>query len=296
MISILIPVYNWDISNLVKETHKQCEDLSIPFEIIALDDCSTRKDLAKINREIDLPNFQLHQSKANLGNGKTRNELARLAQYEWILFLDADVSLASKSFMKTYISLIQENAQPTVYCGGLKYLEEMKSFGILRWKYGVKLEVQSPEVAQKEPYLNFKSCNFLLTKSIIKQSPFRQLKENYGFDTSFGIALESNKIPIQYIANPVYHLGLESNEVFIKKQMKFVANANWLMENDPEVAHRFRIVRVYKKLENLYLVGLIKFGFKLTKSTLLSNLKSENPSIFLFQIYKLGYLCSLRGA
>src|SRR5690606_31399301 len=116
------------------------------------------------------------------------------------------------SFMKTYLDLIQKNTEKKVYCGGLKYLEEMKSFGILRWKYGVKLEVQSPEVAQKEPYLNFKSCNFLLTKSIIKQSPFRQLKENYGFDTSFGIALESNKIPIQYIANPVYHLGLESNE------------------------------------------------------------------------------------
>ena len=40
MISILIPVYNYDITGLVTELHRQCMDLDMPFEIICYDDGS----------------------------------------------------------------------------------------------------------------------------------------------------------------------------------------------------------------------------------------------------------------
>ena len=41
MLSILIPTYNYDCYDLVKELHRQATELNIEFEIIVADDCST---------------------------------------------------------------------------------------------------------------------------------------------------------------------------------------------------------------------------------------------------------------
>ena len=40
MLSILIPTYNYDITHLVYELHKQASEAEIDFEIICLDDGS----------------------------------------------------------------------------------------------------------------------------------------------------------------------------------------------------------------------------------------------------------------
>ena len=47
MISILIPVYNYDVTELVAELHRQCMDLGMPFEILCYDDGSQSDFKAK---------------------------------------------------------------------------------------------------------------------------------------------------------------------------------------------------------------------------------------------------------
>jgi glycosyltransferase involved in cell wall biosynthesis len=41
MLSILIPIYNFNAVPLVKELQKQCMECDLEFEIICIDDCST---------------------------------------------------------------------------------------------------------------------------------------------------------------------------------------------------------------------------------------------------------------
>ena len=41
MISVLIPVYNYNISTLVTEIYKQLVSVNEEFEIICIDDCSS---------------------------------------------------------------------------------------------------------------------------------------------------------------------------------------------------------------------------------------------------------------
>jgi hypothetical protein len=41
MLSILIPIYNFNAVPLVKELQKQCMECDLEFEIICDDDCST---------------------------------------------------------------------------------------------------------------------------------------------------------------------------------------------------------------------------------------------------------------
>ena len=50
-LSILIPVFNWDSSQLIKDLHFQGLELGIPYEIIITDDCSTDRLVMERNRE-----------------------------------------------------------------------------------------------------------------------------------------------------------------------------------------------------------------------------------------------------
>ena len=50
MLSILIPVYNFDIIAFVTELHRLCEQEKIPFEIILLDDASDEKFKIKVHK------------------------------------------------------------------------------------------------------------------------------------------------------------------------------------------------------------------------------------------------------
>ena len=40
MLSILVPIYNYNTNPLVLELHKQCLECNIEFEILCQDDCS----------------------------------------------------------------------------------------------------------------------------------------------------------------------------------------------------------------------------------------------------------------
>ena len=51
MISICIPIYNFNVVNLVDELVKQGKTLSVPYEIILIDDCSSLK-FKKINKQV----------------------------------------------------------------------------------------------------------------------------------------------------------------------------------------------------------------------------------------------------
>ena len=92
MVSILIPTYNYNIVNLVKQIYNQSVDSSITFEIIVVDDCSTSLNIKKDNKQINEFEFcKLVENSQNLGRTATRNLLASEAKYDWLLFLDADV-------------------------------------------------------------------------------------------------------------------------------------------------------------------------------------------------------------
>ena len=40
MLSILIPIYNYDVRSLVEDLFHQCKDQNIEFEIVCMDDAS----------------------------------------------------------------------------------------------------------------------------------------------------------------------------------------------------------------------------------------------------------------
>ena len=102
MLSVLIPVYNYHVTKLVSEIHKQLCKEKIAFEIIAFDDGSEIKYMKQNETISQLSNTKLLNSPENIGRIASRATLAEAANFDWLLFLDADVFPKSSKFIASY--------------------------------------------------------------------------------------------------------------------------------------------------------------------------------------------------
>ena len=55
----------------------------------------------------------------------------------------------------------------------------------------------------------------------------------------------------------------------------------------------FKILKIFDQIKKYKIIKLFKLGFQKTSKSMEKNLVSDNPSLFIYDMYKLGYLCSL---
>src|SRR5690554_8211766 len=116
MLSILIPVYNFNCVALVEALHSQCTSEKIPFEILVLDD--TSKLLKEENRAINkLDHCQYIESELHYGGYKIRRDLCKRARFENLLFIDSKAIVECPEYMQNYD---QRPNQADVLIGGMK--------------------------------------------------------------------------------------------------------------------------------------------------------------------------------
>ncbi|MDH7444980.1 glycosyltransferase family 2 protein [Aquimarina sp. 2201CG14-23] len=288
MLSILIPVYNYKVIPLVEEIHTQVSSCNITFEIIVFDDGSHQylEENLSIN---SISSSRFKKLSKNVGRSVIRNALAAEAKYEFLLFLDADIEPVSELFIKKYLDSI--NSDTEIISGGLLYKNTKPTKEqILRWKYGHLKESVPVEKRKKKPYLSFLSSNFLIRKSIFDKNRFNEEILNLACeDTIFALDAKSKKIRIEHIDNPVFHLGLETSSVFLKKSLDSVEvrrsliHKNLLKPKDTRITHLAHIVK------KIRLQGLIIIIHTLTKKIFVKNLISNNPSLLIFDLFRLGH-------
>src|SRR5690554_3680708 len=100
MISILILTYNYNVYALVQQLHRQAIDLKLDFEIRVYDDCSPNPVIEneKINQ---LANASFKILNKNIGRSAIRNLLGKDANYQNLLFLDADTQVIKTDFLQS---------------------------------------------------------------------------------------------------------------------------------------------------------------------------------------------------
>lgn len=287
MISVLIPTYNYDITNLVHEIQLQFSFLKIPHEIIINDDHSTDKEI--LSKLKTLKGLKIIYSEKNRGLATSRNILAKHAKYKWLLFLDADVIPKSEDFISSYIEHV--DIESVITYGGLAYKEDLYT-NRLRYKMGIEREVFQK---YKTEQLNIHFSNILISLAVFNTVKFDENITTYGHeDTLFHYQLTKKKCQINHINNPVYHLGIDENSVFILKNKSSILNLQTL-ENKKLIPENFTTLqKTYLKLKKFKLVKLFHVISNLVMKLIISNLKSKKPSLLLFDIYKLNYYCSLK--
>jgi glycosyltransferase involved in cell wall biosynthesis len=298
MLSVLIPVYNFDIRDLVKNLSSQAGNCRVPFEVIVIDDASG-EECKRLNREImGLTGVTYIEESENLGRSKIRNKLADIAQYNNLLYLDCDSQINNEDFIQKYIEHLGEN---NVVYGGRTYTinEPADSRYRLHWFYGKRREQIPVRIRANDPNKSFMTNNFMISREAINKVRFNEKIRGYGHeDTLFGYDLLKCNITITHIDNPVTHIGLEQSEEFLRKTREGIKNLKRIMKingNEKKLVRDITILAYYKKFKQLGLDGLVRYLYSLFESRLQKNLTSNHPNLFLFDLYKLGYLCSLNG-
>jgi hypothetical protein len=293
MLSILIPTYNYNVYPLVLELHKQCIACGIDFEIIVLDDAG--KLIFEENKAVDkLINCHFSTSNQNIGRSKIRNLLAKQAKFGWLLFLDADTIPLHENFIINYLPYIASERQ--IVYGGITYSEKLIDKNCsLRWFYGKEREVIGAEKRNLYPYISFLTLNFLIPKTFFEIVSFNEEIPNLRHeDTLFSFELSKKKIPVLHIDNQIIHLGLDTNEVFLNKTRESVVALKNLVDKKLINIEYVRLSKIFLKLEQLKCTAIFAKSFLFFQSKMEKQLCSENPSMLLFDLYRLSYYCKLR--
>jgi len=290
MLSILIPVYNYNIESLVSDLHKQLTKADIVYEIICLDDAS-HKDIITSNLNVNtLPFTSYHLSNTNNGIAVTRQMLTDKANYDWIVLLDADVELKDDNFISNYVNLI--NKDYNFIFGGFAYKDiKPDSAYLLRWKYGKKHEALSAQKRNTKPYKITIAANLLARKASYKELNLGSIGKQYAMDYYFGALLKENNAKVLHLDNQVYHLGIEESPKYLRKKEQAAETLLKLYNNKKIAKHENSLLSVFILLNRFKLNYLFSFMFKITKTLLRKNLLGKYPVIVLLQFYKISYMC-----
>ena len=296
MLSILIPVYNYDISQLIEVLDKQVNFLNINYEIIVGDDCSDNLELVAAYELITSnSNYNYFKNAKNIGRISTRLELARRAKYDWLLFLDADVLPKREDFVSQIISNC--DTEYDLIFGGITYSSlSISKNNALRFKYGIHREVKSLEYRKKNPYDTIISQNFLAKKNVCL-AVFQEIELNrYGLDIAFTYELKKNNYKVKHIDNPTIHLGLEDNSTFLKKSLDSVETTLFLAESGIISRSHRPIQKKARLLFDLRATYLFMTMIRPFISLIKRNLLSRHPSLLFFDIFRLYHFIKIKRA
>lgn len=286
MISILIPIYNFNVTALVQKLVDQCSKAKIHFEIICFDDGSSPKFKALNQPILNLMGVNYVELSENYGRSKIRNKLAKVAQYDYLLFLDCDSKIKYANFIKNYIKEIKREADVTY---GGRYYKKGKPRAkskVLHWKYGSIREALSINKRLKKPYLCFLSNNFLIHRELFLQILFDESIQGYGYeDLVFARVLEYNEIEVRHIHNPTEHIDLIKTDHFLAKAETATENLKNLIKQGK--IKETKLSKTAVRLENFRLKKLFLKWFKNNTDKIMSNLRSDNPNLRYLDAYKL---------
>ncbi|RXG13346.1 glycosyl transferase family 2 [Leeuwenhoekiella aestuarii] len=292
MLSILIPVYNTSVIELVSRILEMIKRLDIDYEIRIADDASTDKNLKAENQKLTKhKNCFYHTFTKNKGRTATRQFLAEQAHYKHLLFFDADVMPLRENFLQIILEYL---GKASVVFGGVTYPEKPSdNTKLLRYYYGKSRESKPATKRNKKPYLSLISQHLLIEKSVFLACNPAEEKA-YGLDIYFSYLLQKQKVSVLHIDNPTLHLGLETNAQYLVKThegLQTMVN----LEKAKKLPEDYRpLQRVGSALKK---TGIHKQLLKLIKkreSQLIKNLCGTKPNLRLFDLYRLDYYLKLK--
>ncbi len=296
MVSICIPIFNVRIGPLVSGLWRSASVCGVEFEILAADDCS-EENIELENREYfqkqagEHPQLRYLENKEKMGRSRIRNFLVSKAKYGLILMLDCDAALPDEDFVGRYLEHLSE---ADVWVGGCAYRIEAPDDGKrLRWEYGRQREALPAAIRNRQTWKSFSSFNAMYRRQVLLSCPYDENIQGYGHeDTLLGLALEAKGFRILHLDNPLYHEGLDKNAQYLSHSRlaveKFITNPAF---SSDKVIQNIRILHCYERLKALHLDAATACVYRHFGSAMEKQLCGSQPSVHLFDLYRLSYLC-----
>jgi glycosyltransferase involved in cell wall biosynthesis len=298
-ISLLIPVFDYDIIALVHSMKNAMGKVPEFYEIIIGDDGSS-PEYRKKYKSLVTANVKVISSEKNIGRSAIRNKLAIEATGDFLLFIDADVMLpgTAEAYILKWLPFLKNSR---VVCGGTLYHDSPPGDPdkLLRWKYGKWREQKSAADRNKHPHSGFSTFNVIIEKSVFSIIRFNEELKQYGHeDTLLGYQLKKAGIEVLHIDNGLMHEGLESNRDFLNKTKLGIENLSKLYDKVTDkrsFSETVTILSIYNKLNFFGLTRLLAAIYIRYRDRMEIRLDSGKISLFLFAFYKMSMFCTYRA-
>lgn len=292
-LSVCIPIYNYDVSRLVRALHAQATACGIPFEIVLADDCSPRPYAAN-EALAELSGVSYRRLERNVGRAAIRNRLAGLARFDHLIFIDSDAAVVSDRYLLNYWEMRHHDVVP----GGTAYSSTPPPPGQrLRWLYGRQREQITADVRNRNPYQSFITFNVMISRRIFDSIRFDETLNGYGHeDTLFGYELKRQGFEVFHIDNLLVHSDVCDTPTYFKCTREALANL-WSIYRRPDrpdsLADDIRLLKACVGLRRWRVAWLLRAVVALAGPLIRANLMSGRPSVRLFDVYRLGLLAGI---
>jgi len=287
-LSVCIPVYNFDVRELVFDLKKEIENNKIDAEIVLIDDAS-EENFRVINSELQKEIQAFIFLENNIGRARIRNLFLNYSKGEYLLFLDCDVKIDNANFLQNYLNEIAKNNDLELMYGNFKI--DTRHAKSLRNRYSLEREIFYEE--RSSNFSLFKTVNFIIKREIFKRFSFDEALIEYGYeDFVFAKLLEKKNVKYLAFNNPVIHCDDTSNSIFLKK-IEIGIDSLYKLSTSIENEDLIKDIKVYniaRKLKNTGLDSLFLILYKFLEKLIKNNLLSEHPTIQYLDIYKLSLL------
>ncbi len=294
MISICIPVYNFNVVRTVQSLLAQADRHGVDIEVIVFDDCSqsfyveVNSVLAEESRVSYLPLVE------NIGRSKIRNRMADLAKGEWVLFMDCDMEPGDVAYLQRYAQQMRGDAD--VVCGGLYFGERPEDrLFLLRWRSDILKNRTWARLLKRNVPTPISTGNFMIRRELYQRVRFSENLSGYGQeDQLFGLELSRTESRVLWIDNPTRHLGSEANAEYIAKIQESLVNLARVWNANPSF-HR-DMSRASKRMRSVHRMIKFRYGyvllvlFRMLRGRLERYIQQGSRWMFFFNFYQTGFL------
>lgn len=295
-LSILLPSYNNVCDELVKTLQHQCEECEascgLRYEIIVADDGSTDTSSVEQNKIINtIPHCRYIIRERNEGRAAIRNFLARQARYDRLLFIDSDLMVRHCGYIRRYI---ESSGSDVVYGGYVIHCDLGSMSSNLRFIYdSSNTRNGNATERNKKPYSDFHTSNFVISRNVMLRFPLDERFRRYGYeDVLLGKTLKENRISIRHIDNPLSFENFDSNHAFVAKTEEGIQT---LHDFEDELRGYSSVIAAGEKIKRLGLLPMADMAYRQFVHKIKRKLTGNEPTVFLFNMYKLLLFCHLKA-
>ncbi len=147
------------------------------------------------------------------------------------------------------------------------------------------------EMRRRSTSLDFHTTIFMARRDVLQRVRFNEHLHRYGYeDVLMGKEMQKSGIEVHHIDDPAIFFNLDDNDVFLKKTDESLRT---LKEFEDELRGYSRLIATTDRLKAAHLDGVFRLLYRACGKMMRRNLTGGHPSLFVFNVYKVGRLLSI---